>query len=82
MVQAVQWGLRYPAGSRFSAATRYVALAWALGLASAVVVLWLLANDDIMIALIALILEFAAFYAVTMLWRRSRKLGALDAQEC
>ena len=70
-----------PAGSRFAAATRYVALAWALGLASAVVVLWLLANDDIMIALIALILEFAAFYAVTMLWRRSRKLAALDAQE-
>ena len=46
-----------PAGSRFAAATRYVALAWALGLASAVVVLWLFANDD---RLIALILELAA----------------------
>ena len=49
-----------PAGSRSAAATRYVALAWALGLASAVVVLWLFANVDIMIALIALILELAA----------------------
>lgn len=67
-----------PAGSRSAAATRYVALAWALGLASAVVVLWLFANVD---KLIALILEFAAIYAVTMLWRRSRKLAALDAQE-
>ena len=49
-----------------------------LGLASAVVVLWLFAN---VAKLIALILELAAIYAITMLWRRGRKLAALEAQE-
>jgi hypothetical protein len=59
------------------ASTMYLAAAWALGIVSTAAVLWLISTEH---ALVGLGLQFAALYAVRMLWRRSRRHAALNSQ--
>jgi hypothetical protein len=51
----------------------------AFGIVAAVLVLWLLASERIELTLLGLVLEFAAMYFGLALWRRGRKLAAIDA---
>ena len=58
-----------------------------LGIVAAVLVLWLLANglfangqaNELVQMVLAVVVEFAAIYVVTVLWRRGRKHAAIDA---
>lgn len=68
-----------PPKKRSPATVAYGVAAVALGIVAAVLVLWLLATKHIEQLVLALVLEFAAIYSIKVLWRRARKLAAIDA---